>query len=141
MKNRYLPLGTVCLLKGANKRLMIIGFCIIEENKPDKTYDYMGCVYPEGVLSTSETLLFNHDQIERIDYLGFSDHEEKNFKKLLVQHMSKKSNNIQNNNVEKSTNIQNNTINNANQNVINSQTNSNPTKSLDSLLAELKNNN
>ena len=33
---RFLPLGTVVLLKGAKKRLMITGFCSFDEEKKDK---------------------------------------------------------------------------------------------------------
>lgn len=85
---KYLPVGTVVMLKGGKKRVMIIGFCTVMEEDKNKIYDYVGCLYPEGVLSSKETMLFNHDSIEKICYMGLSDEEEKDFKtrlKLLME--------------------------------------------------------
>lgn len=79
---KYLPIGTVIMLKGGEKRCMIIGFCTTTADD-DSMYDYCGCLYPEGVLSSDQTLMFNHDQIEKIYYLGFVDEEEKEFKTKL----------------------------------------------------------
>ncbi len=81
---KYLPIGTVVLLKGGTKRAMITGFCSIEEGNQNVMYDYNGCMYPEGFLQSNQTFLFNHDQIEKICYMGLADdNEEKEFKKNL----------------------------------------------------------
>ena len=72
---KYLPIGTVVLLKGGQKRLMITGFCSIPKEDRTKMFDYMGCLYPEGV--------FNHNQIEKIYFVGYKDEEEKQFKEKL----------------------------------------------------------
>jgi len=37
----------------AKKRLMITGFCSVEEGKQEKMWDYSGCMYPEGFLSST----------------------------------------------------------------------------------------
>lgn len=87
---KYLPLGSVVLLKEAKKRLMITGFCIKVDGQ-DLIYDYSGCLYPEGIIGASEVAVFNHDQIEKIFSIGFSDEEEKKFKQKLVESL----NNIQ----------------------------------------------
>jgi len=80
---KYLPIGTVVLLKGGTKRLMIMGFCPILDDKNNIMYDYSGCMYPEGVLSSEQIALFNHEQIERVDYLGLVDEEVEKFHKGL----------------------------------------------------------
>ena len=81
---RYLPIGTVVMLKGGSKRVMITGFCAMEENKKETIWDYSGCMYPEGFLSSTQTCLFNHDQIEKVYHLGLADDdEEKEFKSKL----------------------------------------------------------
>ncbi|MBE6152816.1 MAG: DUF4176 domain-containing protein [Firmicutes bacterium] len=80
---KYLPIGTVVLLKDAKKRIMITGFCSISDNDKTKVYDYSGCLYPEGIISTNSTLLFDHSQIEQVYYFGFVDEEEKLFKEKL----------------------------------------------------------
>ena len=86
---KYLPIGTVVLLKGGKKRAMIAGFCAISGEDKSKMFDYSGCLYPEGFISSSKTLLFNHEQIDKIFYLGFIDDEEKKFKQTLNQVMQK----------------------------------------------------
>ena len=83
MKEKYLPIGTVVLLKGGKKRAMITGFCSVAQENQDKIYDYSGCVYPEGYLSSNQVCLFDHDQIEEIFFVGFEDEEEKAFKEKL----------------------------------------------------------
>lgn len=85
---KYLPIGTVVMLKGGTKRVMIAGFCAMqaEEKKEKKMWDYSGCLYPEGFLSSNQTCLFDHEQIEEIYHLGLSrdeDEEEKEFKEKL----------------------------------------------------------
>lgn len=92
MENNYgkfLPIGTVVLLKGAKKRLMITGFCSYDESKKDKAFDYTGCLYPEGIISSKQMALFDHSQIEKIFYLGYSDDEDKSFKKTMIEELNK----------------------------------------------------
>lgn len=84
MKNeKFLPIGTVVMLKGGKKRLMITGFCMIDKKNSAKMFDYSGCLYPEGVVSTDQTALFDHEQIEKIYFVGYSDQEENTFKTQL----------------------------------------------------------
>ncbi len=85
MQEKYLPIGTVVLLKGGSKRVMITGFCSVDGSKSDVIYDYNGCLYPEGYLSNDQTCLFNHDQIAKIYHMGFIDEEEKEFKARLKE--------------------------------------------------------
>lgn len=83
MREKFLPIGTVVLLKGGKKRAMITGFCSIANENQEKIYDYSGCVYPEGYLSSNQVCLFDHDQIDKIFFVGFEDEEEKMFKDKL----------------------------------------------------------
>lgn len=95
---KFLPIGTVVLLRGAEKRLMITGFCSFDEAKKDKAYDYTGCLYPEGIISSKQMALFNHNQIEKVFFLGYSVLEEKKFKQNLITGVNKliqKQNNVQ----------------------------------------------
>ena len=81
--NRVLPIGTVVLLKGATKRLMILGYQRTSADNAEKVYDYCGCVYPDGYLSPDQTAVFDHEQIERIIALGLQNDEEKVFQDKL----------------------------------------------------------
>lgn len=83
MREKFLPIGSVVLLKGGTKKAMITGFCSIAEEDKTKVYDYSGCVYPEGYLNSNQICLFDHDQIEEIFFIGYEDEEEKEFKKEL----------------------------------------------------------
>jgi hypothetical protein len=69
IKEKFLPIGTVVMLKGGTKRVMISGFCSMAEEDQNVMYDYAGCMYPEGFLSSDQTALFNHEQIEKIYYM------------------------------------------------------------------------
>ena len=80
---KYLPIGTVVMLKGGTKRVMITGFCSMANDNKSVMYDYSGCLYPEGFLSSNETALFNHNQIAQIYHMGLVDDEEKKFKETL----------------------------------------------------------
>ena len=82
---KYLPIGSVIILKDAKKRIMITGYASVDMSKKDKVYDYIGCMYPEGVISTEQSLLFNHSDIDQIYCLGYSDAEQKEFVKKLKE--------------------------------------------------------
>lgn len=79
-KEKYLPLGTVCLLKEATKKVMIIGFAARGKETGAQVYDYVACMYPEGMLNSEQNLLFNHDQIKDIYYMGYASSEDNEFK-------------------------------------------------------------
>ena len=85
MQEKFLPIGTVVMLKGGTKRLMVTGFCMYDKNNTQKMYDYCGCLYPEGMISSDQTALFDHEQIEKVYYVGLQDEEEKKFKEQLKE--------------------------------------------------------
>ena len=69
MKEKYLPIGTVVLLKDATKEVMITGLAILggasetvtdsegNEKHLAKIWDYSGSPYPEGLITTTSSLL------------------------------------------------------------------------------------
>lgn len=90
--------GSIVLLKGGNKRLMIYGRkqLITDEgikniqaqggNVPeDSMYDYIGVFYPEGFIDEEHTYIFNHSDIIDIIFEGYEDEEEEEFQKILRQ--------------------------------------------------------
>ncbi len=77
---KYLPLGTICRLKGSKHKMMITGFCMYEHDEKHTLYDYCGCAYPEGMLSTNEVSLFNQEDLEKVYIIGPSNEEDKKFK-------------------------------------------------------------
>ena len=83
MMNEFLPVGTVVMLKEGTKRISIIGFCPVVGD--GREFDYVGCLYPEGLLSPNETLLFNQSDIKEIYYIGLKDQEHINFSNKMVE--------------------------------------------------------
>ena len=79
---KFLPIGTVVLLKGANKRVMILSYLIfaLGDKAEKKMFDYGACNFPEGVVDSKVGIGFNHSDIEKVEYLGPADDEE--YKKL-----------------------------------------------------------
>ena len=89
MKEKFLPIGTVVLLKGGKKKIMITGYLPISKDNQSKLYDYSACLFPEGVLSSDQTAVFNHEQIAKIIQEGYSNEETIKFVGLLKEVESK----------------------------------------------------
>lgn len=71
---KFLPIGSVVLLKESQKRIMIVG---VKQKQvgSDKVWDYSACLYPEGILSPDKLFLFDAEQIERLYFVGLQDGE------------------------------------------------------------------
>ena len=80
--DKYLPIGSVVLLKNGRKKIMIYGRKQMHVETGEE-WDYLACLYPEGNINEEFMYLFNHDQIEKIISMGFVDEEEKQFKEKL----------------------------------------------------------
>lgn len=88
--NELLPIGTVVLLKNAEKKLMIFGVGQTD-TQSDKEYDYIGVVYPEGNMGEGTQYLFNHNDIDEIFFRGYEDDEREKFVSLLQDYYKKAS--------------------------------------------------
>lgn len=87
-KEEFLPIGSVVLLKGAPKKMMITGYLsIVPETREE--FDYCGCLWPIGYLDSKTLTLFNKNAIEKVVHVGYSDDEQKNFNNELIE-LSKK---------------------------------------------------
>ena len=78
----YLPIGSVVLLKGGSKTVMIYGRKQISaENGAE--FDYVACLYPEGNISDDFSFLFNIDDIDQVVFEGYRNEAEAEFQKVL----------------------------------------------------------
>ena len=84
MKEKYLPLGTVCTIKGNTNKIMIVGFLSLDYNGNLNVYDYKGCIYPKGLFSSSGTISFNHNDIEKVDFMGYESDLHKSLNDSLL---------------------------------------------------------
>lgn len=71
---KFLPIGSVVLLKDSKKRIMIVGVKQKQTNT-DKVWDYSACLYPEGIIDPDKLFLFDSEQIERLYFVGLQDGE------------------------------------------------------------------
>lgn len=87
MKN-LLPIGSVVQLKSSNKRVLIHGR-FQREKETNKSFDYVGCFYPEGTQDTSKAILFNQEDIKMIFFIGFQDVEEFLYREKVAELLAK----------------------------------------------------
>lgn len=74
-KTEFLPLGSVVVVRGGVKKTMIVARGIAAEiNGGPKRFDYGGCLYPEGLIG-DQILYFNHEDIAKVFFNGFSDED------------------------------------------------------------------
>lgn len=83
----FLPLGTVVLLKGAEKRVMIIGRVQVCNGM---AYKYSAVLYPEGYYNSENLFLFNEPDIQEVCFMGLQDEEDAVFKRQLIDEVEKK---------------------------------------------------
>ena len=95
MEEKFLPIGTVVMLKDATKEVMITSYLTFPGNaQPQKNengeevremYDYGGCPFPEGIINSNVVLVFNHSQIDKVIHMGCKNEAQQNFGRLLSQ--------------------------------------------------------
>lgn len=67
----FLPLGSVVILRGSVKKLLIVSRGSIVE---DAFFDYGAFMYPEGMIDAN-IAYFNHDDILKIVHEGYADED------------------------------------------------------------------
>ena len=78
----FLPIGSVVLLDGGNKKVMICGR-IQAMAGSDIVYDYSACYYPEGILDPAAMFFFNREDIAEVSFIGYEDQTELDYRQQL----------------------------------------------------------
>ena len=86
MKDTFLPIGSIVLLTNTLKKVMITGYLVVSNNNSKIVYDYAGCMYPEGVISSEQVIVFNRNQIKEVIHMGLESLEEKNLVDKLMNY-------------------------------------------------------
>lgn len=76
-----LPLGSIVLLEEGLQKLVVVGRGAIytDPTTNKETFsDYMAILYPTG-LNPDSTIFFDHKNIDKVIFRGYSDDEEKRF--------------------------------------------------------------
>jgi len=76
--NKYLPIGSIVILRESMKTIMIYGRQQFHA-ETSTVYDYVACLYPEGNIDEAHTYLFDHNQIHEVVFTGYINNDEKNF--------------------------------------------------------------
>lgn len=74
MNSRYFPIGTVVLLRGGSKKVMVIGYFGVDAE--GTAVDYMGVMYPDGFMDANTIIGFDGSQVQEIIYEGYRDVEQ-----------------------------------------------------------------
>ena len=77
MYNQLLSIGSVVLLKGEGKKLMLIGYFGVDSR--GTSVDYMGVPYPEGYISSDTIVGFNQNEVIQVLHEGYKDVEQERF--------------------------------------------------------------
>ena len=72
MPNELLPVGSVVRLEDADAFVMVIGF---KPTFDDVEADYLGVIYPQGLVSDDAALAFDADTISEVVFRGYWDEE------------------------------------------------------------------
>lgn len=84
-EKNFLPIGTVVLLKGAKRKIMITGYLPIYKKK-NKVYDYSACLWPIGYLDSETMIAFDKEVIEKVCFVGYSNEEQQQFYETISSH-------------------------------------------------------
>ena len=85
MYEKLLPIGTVVILRGGIRKLMITGIKVANVDAPEKVYDYIGVLYPEGFMGDKSNFMFNHSEINDVVYKGYTNPERDEFINFLEE--------------------------------------------------------
>lgn len=94
-KIEFLPLGTIVVLNGAVKKLMIAQRAVTIANDKDpeaepQYFDYGAVLYPEGLID-GQLVYFNSEDIYTIIAEGYSDKDDE----LIIDEINEALNNIE----------------------------------------------
>lgn len=79
---KLFPIGSVVKLKDFANRVMIIGH-LQKQAKTNEIWDYAAVPFPMGLLDPEKFILFNHEKIELLSFIGLQDSEGLDYMKFL----------------------------------------------------------
>lgn len=88
VQNGFLPLGSVVLLKGGTRKVMIVARGMNVKRGDDVYFfDYGGVLYPDGITS-DQIVYFNADGIVKTYFHGYADDEDDNIQTALNEYLA-----------------------------------------------------
>lgn len=81
----FLPLGSIVIVRGNTKKLMIISRGLaVSQDEGMRYYDYGACLYPEGLMG-DKVVYFNHEAVQKTVHEGYADEDDG----LMLDNLSK----------------------------------------------------
>lgn len=66
-------MGSIVILNGGTQKIIIIARGMVAANfNPPLFFEYGGCFYPQGLIG-DQIMYFNHEDISKIIFTGYSD--------------------------------------------------------------------
>ncbi len=89
-ESSMLSIGSIVYLNEGTSKVMIVnrGPLVTDGEGEQVMYDYTGCLYPEG-LDANNVLYFNHENIDKVVFEGYTDEEEERFLELYEELLEK----------------------------------------------------
>ena len=81
-----LPVGSVVQLKEAEKKLTIVGILV---NNNGVQFDYIAVLFPEGYIDSARMFVFNHEDIDKVEFLGYMNSEFQLFRGTLAEEIER----------------------------------------------------
>lgn len=76
-KVKFLPLGSIVVIKGGVKKFMIVARGLgVNVGEKSSYFDYGACMYPEGMMD-DKMMYFQHEDITKTVFEGFSDEDDR----------------------------------------------------------------
>lgn len=88
-KEPLLPIGSVVVLKEAIHPVAIMGR-VVASVDGGKVFDYCAVPYPQGYLDADHLVLFDHDAIMRLVFVGYRSEEEIEFERVISNEVKRK---------------------------------------------------
>lgn len=85
-KEMMLPLGSIVYLKEGTVKMLIIGRANLITPPEEKSilFDYSAVPYPIGYLGEEKNYYFNNEDIDKVEYEGYTDSEDGQFIKTIA---------------------------------------------------------
>lgn len=93
-ENSLLPIGSVVYLKEGTVKMVIIGRSnlLALPEKETVLFDYSAVIYPLGYVGEKEIYFFNKNDVDKIEFKGYSDSENEQFVKNMLDYQNKPEN-------------------------------------------------
>ena len=84
--SRTLATSLMAILVCIEPYVMICGRIVCAQSD-DRIYDYVGCLYPEGMGKSDELIFFDRDAIEELYFIGYQDEYELTYRTEILDQL------------------------------------------------------